>query len=708
MALAAAIFAPGEARSAAGAWWNNDHGAVRLIAAGAAAGSSERLSFGLHFRMKPGWKVYWRSPGDAGFPPQPNWAGSKNMASATVSWPVPKNFTVLGLRTLGYTNEVVLPVSVTPFEPGRAVRLRATVRYLTCNEICVPYDAPLALDLPAGPEIDTPEGALIERFQARVPTRGATAALAITEAAVDGSPGLQTLRVHAVATAPFEAPELFVEGPPRFGFGAPWIELRDGGRGAVLRVAVTAPFKAVAKGEADLAGMPLTLTLASTGRAVEQRIKPAAGVAAVMAFGSGSDSAAPDRTPLVLILALALLGGLILNLMPCVLPVLSIKLLSVVGHGGGEPGRVRAGFLASSAGILTSFLVLATIAVALKAAGLAVGWGIQFQQPVFLIFMALVVTLFACNLWGWFEVGLPGRINDAAASAGHGGGLAGHFTTGVFATLLATPCTAPFLGTAIGFALAHGAAEIYLVFAVLGIGLALPYLAVAAMPRLATWLPRPGPWMVTLRRILGIALGATAVWLLSVLAEQAGATVTAVTFVLLAILVAALGLFGKLPTLRRRAAWATVAMLAVVSFLVPPPGSVPPAAQTEVDGSAVPWRPFDPRVIAAEVAAGRVVFVDVTADWCLTCKVNKTLVLDRDPVRARLSGPGIVAMQADWTRPDPAIADFLQSFSRYGIPFDAVFGPAAPRGRVLPELLTTDSVLAGLAAAGGSRTITTR
>ena len=208
--------------------------------------------------------------------------------------------------------------------------------------------------------------------------------------------------------------------------------------------------------------------------------------------------------------------------MPCVLPVLSLKLLSVIGHGGASPARVRNGFLATAAGILVSFLVLASAAVAMKLGGGAVGWGIQFQHPEFLIVVALVLTLFACNLWGLFEMRLPGRLAHAAAGAGDGTGLGGHFATGVFATLLATPCSAPFLGTAIGFALARGAGEIYAVFTALGIGLALPYLAVAAAPGIAVRLPRPGRWMTILRYVLGGALAATVVWLLSVLAIQAG------------------------------------------------------------------------------------------------------------------------------------------------------------------------------------------
>ncbi len=704
----------GKAEAAAGAWWNTDQGAVRLIASGAASGSAESLAFGLHFRMNPGWKVYWRSPGDAGFPPQPDWSGSENMASATVSWPLPRRFTVLGLRTLGYKDEVVLPVSVVPFEPGKPVTLRATVRYLTCNEVCVPYEAPLALTLPAGPDIDTPEAGLIRRFAARVPTRGATSALALTEVAVDGPPGSQTLRLHAVAATRLEAPDVIIEGPPGFGFGLPRMEARDGGRSAVLRISVSPPPpppKAAAS-TADLAGRKLTVTLAYAGGAIERRITPAVGDVTVMPLRPVGDAGAGGPA-FAMILALALLGGLILNLMPCVLPVLSMKLLSVVGHGGGEPARVRAGFLASSAGILVSFVVLATAAVAVKAAGLSVGWGIQFQQPVFLIAMALIVTLFAANMWGLFEIRLPGRLADAAATAGHGGhgnGLAGHFSTGVFATLLATPCTAPFLGTAIGFALSRGAVEIYSVFIALGIGLALPYLVVAAVPRLATSLPRPGHWMVTLRRILGLALAVTALWLVSVLEAQAGVSTAIFVLFMLVLLVAMLGLSGRLPRLRRDGAWSVVAILAVVSFLASAADVAPARSVAEPDKTSggINWRPFDPAAIAVHVAAGNVVFVDVTADWCLTCKVNKALVLDRGEVQKLLAGPDVIAMQADWTRPDPVIAAFLQRFSRYGIPFDAVFGPGTPRGRVLPELLTTDRVLAGLAAAAGARRISTR
>ena len=345
---------------------------------------------------------------------------------------------------------------------------------------------------------------------------------------------------------------------------------------------------------------------------------------------------------------------------------------------------MRLGFLASAAGILFAFLVLAAAVIAFKAAGATVGWGIQFQHPWFLVAMTVVVTLFACNLWGFFEVPLPAW---AAAVGGRGG----HFLSGAFATLLATPCTAPFVGTAVGFAFARGAAEIVAVFSALGVGLALPYLVVAALPALATRLPRPGPWMVVLRRVLGFALAATALWLLSVLAAQAGAVAAAVVGLLMGASVAALFLSRRTGRL--------VAALLLAAFLVPAglSGDVDegnPAAQAL-------WQPFDEKAIPALVAAGRVVFVDVTAEWCITCQVNKTLVLERGAVLERLSADGVVAMQADWTRPSDAIAAYLAGFGRYGIPFDAAYGPGAPAGIVLPELLSTEAVLAALDAAAG-------
>ncbi|MPY70432.1 MAG: hypothetical protein GEU92_10125 [Alphaproteobacteria bacterium] len=723
LACAALVAAAGipEARAAAGDWFRTDHGDVRLVAASDAVGQDGTVRLGLQFRMRKGWKIYWRSPGDAGFPPQPTWSGSANLARADLDWPLPERFTVLGLTTLGYKDEVVLPVTARLLEPGKALSLRATVPYLTCDDICVPYEAKLGLDLPAGAETDTREAALIARFARRVPSRDGESPLAVDGAWLDDAGGRPVLRIAARTDGQFVRPDLIVEGPPGFRFGAPRTELARGGVEATMQLAVTPP-AAAGSGPAPpaLTGQAITVTLIDRGQAIERGVEVQRGTArAPPAPLAPETQAAPEPfaqpaafgwRDFAVILALALAGGLILNLMPCVLPVLSIKLLSAVGHGGAEAGRVRAGFLASAAGIVTSFLALASLAVGLKAAGLAVGWGIQFQQPVFILLMAVVVALFAANLWGLFEIALPGAVADAAYRAGEGRHLRAHFAMGAFATLLATPCTAPFLGTAVGFALSRGAAEIYAVFTALGIGLALPYLLVAAAPRLATALPPPGPWMVTLRRLLGLALAGTAVWLLTVLRAQAGLVPALAAGAALTAMVGVLAL-GRV--LRRKPGgltWGVAALCAILAVALPPQlERLSGGAETAAgDRPAAPrpsglvrWQAFDPEAIAGHVAAGRVVFVDITAEWCLTCQVNKAVALETRDVARQMNGVGVVAMQGDWTRPDPAIGAFLKRFGRFGIPFDVVFGPAAPDGIALSELLSQREVLGALAAAGG-------
>jgi suppressor for copper-sensitivity B len=341
-----------------------------------------------------------------------------------------------------------------------------------------------------------------------------------------------------------------------------------------------------------------------------------------------------------------------------------------------------------------------------------VGWGIQFQQPLFLTAMAVVISLFACNMFGFFEILLP-RWAQGVAGLGQGPitaegaaepSLIGHFLTGAFATLLATPCSAPFLGTAVGFALSRGAAEIMLIFAVLGIGLALPYLVIAAVPALAARLPRPGPWMVTLRRILGLALAGTAFWLLSVLAKQVGLAPAAGVGGLLAALGAVLWLShaqraGRLP------APAVAGALALAAFalpaLLPAPDANAVAQQGDTSAGDENWRVMDLGLIPALVAEGKVVFVDVTADWCLTCQINKKLVLERGEVQARLASGEVVAMRGDWTLPSQDISRYLEGFGRYGIPFAAVYGPELPDGLALPEILTTDAVVRAMDRAAG-------
>ena len=372
--------------------------------------------------------------------------------------------------------------------------------------------------------------------------------------------------------------------------------------------------------------------------------------------------------------------------MTCVLPVLSLKILGVISHGGGEARRVQHSFLTTAAGIIFSYLLLGGVTIALKELGMSFGWGVQFQEPLFLSFLIVLLTLFAANMWGLFEIQLPRFLVDTFDQAYHPK-LAGDFATGAFATLLATPCTAPFLGTALGFALASGPRDIALIFLGLGIGMALPYLAIAAWPRFATALPRPGMWMLKLKYFLGFALAATAGWLVWVLASQIGLIFS---LVMGGMMLALVGLFLMARTIRPVPFLQGFVLLAVAGALglaLIAPRALPPTVE-----NGGPWTAFNEAELAKDVAAGKVVFVDVTADWCLTCKANKQFILAQKDIQKKLFQSDVVAMRADWTNPDSVIASFLHVHGRYGIPFNAVFGPSAPEGIVLPELLTSSAV----------------
>jgi suppressor for copper-sensitivity B len=668
--LGAALLWPARAAAdAASPWYVTEQGRARLIAATADPGAAASVSLGLQFELAPHWKIYWRSPGDAGFPPELDWKGSTNLAAATIAWPAPERFSVQGLETAGYSGAVVLPITARVAQPGQPLHLTAHLSYLTCSEICVPRETDLALDLP-GPSSEkggAGYAALIDQYRAQVPGDGVADGLALTGAVL--RPGAKAaLDLTIASKRPLAAPDAFVEGVDDAVFGAPAV-LTRAADATTLRLPIGGNWR-------DVIGRKLTVTLVDGPHSMSAPVTVIEGEGLI------------DLKTLATMLGLALLGGLILNLMPCVLPVLSLKLLAALPRAGQSLSETRRGFLGTALGIVLSFLVLAVATAAAKAAGLAVGWGVQFQEPLFLVVLAVLLVLFACNLWNFFEVPLPRGVAAIAER-----GPLGSVATGAFATLLATPCSAPFVGTALGFALAAGPPEIVAIFLTLGIGMAAPYLLVAVMPGLARLLPRPGRWMIYLRGVLGVLLLGTALWLLVVLSGELGLRAALALALLLGFAGLALAVLRE-PVSR----WMLVGAALVGALLVP---SLAPPLRGVAVAESGPWRAFDPAAIGGLVRDGAVVMVDVTADWCLTCKVNERLVLDRAPVSDDLAKPGVVAMRADWTRPNPVIEAYLARFGRVGIPFNVVYGPAAPGGLPLPELLTTGAVTEALAQAAG-------
>ncbi|MDH5189050.1 MAG: protein-disulfide reductase DsbD family protein [Rhodospirillaceae bacterium] len=690
------------ANGASSTWNETEHTQVRLISALDTIGNDTNVTIGLHFKLNPEWKVYWRSAGDAGYPPSIDWTGSENLAEATMRWPIPERFSILGFETLGYKKEIVFPISIKLKNSNQDLSIKANVDYLACAELCIPYEARLEIFIPKGvsgvARTGGPEAHLISRYDSRVPKTADGSGMVIKSAEIKTDNKKGILIVTATATADFTEPDIFIEGPDGLSFSNPQTWIDASAKMAVLEISVDG----LGHLKKPLNETELTFTLVDKNgpRGLEQNIVPTMASASTLAVSDLLAPALSGGTSIFVILGLALLGGIILNLMPCVLPVLSIKLMGAVSHGGSDKKTVRFSFIASAMGIIFSFLLLAGALVALKSAGAAIGWGIQFQHPWFLISMALVIVVFAANMWGFFEIHLPGAISEIGAIQSHQHGLGGHFLTGAFATLLATPCSAPFLGTAVGFALARGPLDIFMVFTALGIGLASPYLLIAMWPGLATKMPKPGRWMVILRRIMGFALAATALWLVSIIAVQVNVMAAWLLGAVLAVVVGVFWLHHRMGRRYGRLEWVALAVLAVLALLIPDGTRQNGYGKYDVSELNGIWQPFDQGAIPALVRSGKTVFVDVTAEWCLTCQINKAVSLSHGEALARLKGKDVVAMQADWTRPSDEISNYLANFGRYGIPFNAVYGPETPNGFALPELLSQQIVIDALNKAG--------
>jgi suppressor for copper-sensitivity B len=653
-----------------------------LIVGGVDAKEPQYAWVGARVALGPGWKTYWKSPGEGGLPPEFDFSNSTNLNAAKVEWPAPRRMNILGVETIGYTHEVVFPVKIRINDPEREARLSLKLTVYACSTICVREERDLTATIPPA-AIDQGSQSVIDNWRGKVP-RSASHALTVTSLERLASEPPQ-LRINVASTFKLEDIDAFVESDPTVYGDRPRTEIGANGN-ASLTVAFPGQSATAIRAQS------LSVTVVAGDNSVVV-VSPAQ--TSELATGVGSlqspvaQPASGEDAPLSLwsLVVTALLGGFILNLMPCVFPVLSLKLLSFVREDDADLAQIRRGFIATAAGVVASFLVLASGLAALKAAGSTIGWGIQFQQPFFLGGMAIVVSLFAANLLGLFNVALPSAVMNGLTAKAQGTSVPSQFATGFVATLLATPCSAPFVGTAVGFALARGPSEIYLIFAALGVGMASPYLLVSAFPRLAQMLPRPGRWIGVVKTLMAAALILTAAWLLFVLSNVAGAPAAMITGATIALAL----LLLQPPTSVSRGAWIFRGVaglglgVAVLAIVIGAPGNA--------DSKDIPWRPFVKEEVQSLVSSGRTVFVDITADWCVVCKVNKALVIDRPDIAQRLSTE-IVPLQGNWTRPDAKISSFMKEHGRYGLPFNIVFGPGAPEGIALPELLSKAALMA--------------
>ena len=666
--------------------WVGDpaYGEARLVTAVTATGNLDQLPLGLEFRLAPGWKIYWRTPGEAGLPPTLNlqMAGGMPLQSR-IEWPVPKRFNAFGFDNFGYSDAVILPVDVRGHDPGTALQIRGHLDALVCANICIPLAGEIRLDIADGPAEPSSMAIPIAQFSAKVPRIGAASPITIETTWQSGS----QFKISFAALSP-PITEIFVEGPPGIAFKKP----------------IYANNIAVINLEGDLkiplVGKSVDLTVIAGDDFMMRNvtIRDAPLVESFLA-----DNAMFDKEGMIStfwrVIAFAFLGGLILNLMPCVLPVLAIKLAAIIEASGQSQGFIRLRFGAGAMGIMISFVILAGGLAALSLAGEQIGWGIQFQSPIFLALMLLVLGLFTLNMFDRFFLPIPAFLQSSfrgdSQNQACSGTLLGDFMAGMLATLLATPCSAPFVGSAVGVALTGDIAQLFAVFMAMGAGLAAPWGLVVLFPALVKFLPRPGYWMVWLKRSLAGLLIATMIWIGWLLQTVQGGLTALLLFGLIGVVL--------LAVFFRQRIWILLASTGFCVGLVflPAPSTISLQANDSV------WQIWSPEASAFARAEGKLVFVDVTADWCITCKANKALVLEAEPIGPLLgelvNDGKLVMLKADWTRPDPLISKFLSSYQRFGIPFNIVYGLAAPEGIVLGELLTANMVEKALIEAALTR-----
>ncbi|PSV63810.1 protein-disulfide reductase DsbD family protein [Photobacterium angustum] len=645
---------------------------VRLVLTGEKDTANHTVQGLLEVKLDKDWKTYWRSPGEGGVAPSIDWDMSSNVESVDWQWPMPKRYEFLGVETLGYKHDVIFPLSIHVKDMNKPVFLAGKLTMSSCTSICVLTDYDLALDFnPEKLSLSTDAMFLYNKGYSQVPK----SSQAVTLDTVSYDKDKKAITVVATNKAGWMKPDVLIDGHNKAvkdtSFLAPNVTIKDQTLYAVLPV--TSWF-----GTPKLVGEPLQVTIGDNNLAVE--IPATATDTPVIVPSSNSN--------LLEIIGIALLGGLILNIMPCVLPVLGMKLSSVVSAKGLEKRQIRTQFIASAAGIITSFWLLAGFLALMKLSGQALGWGIQFQSPWFIGAMIAITALFGANMLGLFEIRLSSNTNTWMATKGDNSHL-GHFIQGMFATLLATPCSAPFLGTAVAFALGASYVTLFAIFTALAIGMAAPWLLIALFPQLANALPKPGLWMDRVKTLFGLMMLATSIWLLSLMTSFFSAAV--VWVIGLVIMLVILWQLGRKKGRKSVIITTAVLLLVVAGSLIV--GSLTSNHWAKPLADDHHWETLNVDNIAKQVAEGKTVFVDVTAEWCITCKANKVGVLLQEPVYSALSAGNIELMRGDWTKPSDYVTGFLQSHGRFGVPFNIVYGPNAPQGIPLPVILTSDEVL---------------
>ena len=667
---------------------------AELIAEATAVVPGKPFTVGLLMHMVPGWHTYWKYSGDAGLPTELKWTLPPGWKIGEIQWPIPHRLKDPGdIQTYGYDNEVFLMQEITPpasIDDG-TVNLAADATWLVCERLCIPGSAKLKLALPKSTTNTPANSELFQKYRKQLP-KGNWPGEFVRRSGEHANEVSFTVKGDTVSKYSFA--DFFPLPDEKTAVGHAVVALRGD------EVTVQLPFETQPPDQ--IQGLIILAQNPTDENRVGWFLRPPE----PLATSAKPTSAATDARGLWTFLFFGFIGGFILNLMPCVLPVISLKIFGFVQQAGQERRKVLRSGLAFIAGIFVWFIGLALLLIALKAAGHQITWAAQFTNPYFVLFLSVIVLVFALNLFGVFEITPPQAVMRIAGATGHGD--AGSFFQGVFATVLATPCTAPFLGTALGFAFTQSAAVILAMFVAIATGMSAPYFLLSAQPAWLRFLPKPGPWMERVKQFMGFLLLATLLFLLYVLGAQRGtdAVIWAASFLLIISIACWMkGAFVTPMASRATRSIAIVLMLVLVAvsawyFVGEKFSSAQISSSATTSGD---WNAFTPDRLKTELDQGHAIFIDFTAAWCITCKFNEATVLETSAVRDAFRIHSIVKLKADWTNADPEITKLLKRFGRPGVPLYVLY----PKGKfvdpiVFPELLTKSILLEKIETMGGN------
>jgi thiol:disulfide interchange protein len=663
---------------------------VQLVVPAAQLNPGESTIDGLYFKLEPGWHIYWKNAGDSGEPPHIQWTLPAGITASDLQFPAPQRLPLGPLMDFGYEKEVLFPFTLDVANSAKRgpVTLSAKVNWLVCREVCIPGKADLVVQRvipPTGVEVIeiATDREIYKRLAGQLPQALPSGDTAVFQPTPSGFRLAVTTGQRETQAAFFPEDEDTLDNP------APQT-MTPTATGLVLDLKKDANLTAnpaQLKGVLELAGGRNFEIAATPGTVASPPTAPAFSFAAL----AGT-------------VFFAFLGGLLLNLMPCVFPVLFLKGLALVQSGSEERHKLRVHGVVYTAGILVSFWALVALLLGLRAAGATLGWGFQFQSPIFLSLMAALLFFLGLSLAGQFEIGLTLTSAGGSLVTENGAakqGYAGSFFTGVLAVIVATPCTAPFMGTAIGYALAQSAAVTFAIFTALALGLAAPYVALTLQPAWTRLLPKPGVWMDILKQAVSVPIFGTVIWLTWVVADAYGANLLLALLAVFLLLAIAGWFLGRWPAQR----WATIiAVLILLTALVacvtaprelssvPATSLAQPSSGSSAERSAA-WQPWSADGVQHALAAGQPAFVDFTAGWCLSCQVNERIALSQPEVMRAFGEKNVALFKADWTREDPAITQALTALGRSGVPVYALYSPGQNDPQLLPQVLTPGIVL---------------